>query len=103
VTGKPAGDDLLARKMTYPVIAALEAGGEAAEALRHAYGGPPAPTEDVAQLRALVERTGARTLTEAMAEREERAALAALRAAGLAEGALALCGEFARVAVGRDS
>ncbi|MSQ31064.1 MAG: polyprenyl synthetase family protein [Dehalococcoidia bacterium] len=103
VTGKPVGDDLLSRKMTVPVILALEADGADAAPLRRAYALDPVAGEDVAPLRALVERSGARARTEAMAEAEERAALEALRAAGADPAAIALCAAFARSAVGRES
>ncbi|MEX2445782.1 MAG: polyprenyl synthetase family protein [Dehalococcoidia bacterium] len=103
VTGKPVGDDLRSRKMTYPVIAALEAGGEPSAALRRAYGSPPADDAETTGLRALVDRTPARGLTETMAQREEQAALDALRAARVSDGTLALWAQFAREAVGRVS
>jgi len=101
LTGKPVGDDLLSRKMTCPVIAALGAGGDASMLLRRVYERPAQPGEDVAPLAALVAETGARALTQAMAEREEEAALAALRAAGVSAEVMALCVEFARAAVVR--
>ena len=101
VTGKPVGDDLLARKMTCPVIAALDAGGDDSALLRRAYEQPPLPGEDIATLANLVAKTGARTLTQTMAEREETAALDALRFAGLPADVIALCAEFARAAVVR--
>ena len=105
VTGKPVGDDLLTRKMTVPVIVALASGGADAAALRRAYAAAPAAGEgeDIEALRALVERSGARARTEAIAQAEERAALEALRAAGADPAAIALCAAFARSAVGRES
>jgi geranylgeranyl diphosphate synthase type I len=101
VTGKPVGDDLLSRKMTCPVIAALDAGGDASMLLRRAYEQPARPDEDVAPLAALVAETGARALTQTMAEREEAAALQALHDGGLAPEVIAWCTEFARAAVVR--
>ncbi|TAJ20346.1 MAG: polyprenyl synthetase family protein [Dehalococcoidia bacterium] len=101
VTGKPVGDDLLSRKMTYPVIAALDAGGDASMLLRRAYGQASKPGEDVAPLAALITETGARALTQSMAEHEEAAALGALRAGGLSPEVIAWCTEFARAAVVR--
>lgn len=101
LTGKPVGDDLLSRKMTFPVIAALDAGGDASMLLRRAYGQPARPGEDVAPLAALVAETGARALTQATAEREKAAALDALHAAGVAADVIALCIEFADAAVVR--
>ncbi|RJQ12325.1 MAG: polyprenyl synthetase family protein [Dehalococcoidia bacterium] len=101
LTGKPVGDDLLSRKMTCPVIAALDAGGDASALLRRAYGQPARPGEDVTPLAELVAQTGARALTQTMAEREETAALDALRSAGVAGDVIELCAEFARAAVVR--
>lgn len=101
VTGKPVGDDLLSRKMTCPVIVALEAGGDASAQLRRTYGQPSRPGEDVAPLAALVAETGARERTLEMARREESAGLDALRDAGVATGVVALCAEFAQAAVAR--
>lgn len=100
VTGKPVGDDLASRKMTYPVIVAMA--GTAGGRLRAAYEDRTAAAADVPALRALVEAAGARQVTEAMAEAEERAALDSLRAAGVDENAMRLCAEFARILVGRE-
>lgn len=100
VTGKPVGDDLASRKMTYPVIVAM-AGAEGAR-LRAAYEDRAGASADVPALRALVEAGDARAVTEAMAAAEERAALDSLRAAGVDENAMRLCTEFARILVGRD-
>ena len=106
VTGKPVGDDLASRKMTYPVIVAMA--GPQGDRLRAAYaasrgeGGNDAPP-DVAALRALLDAVDARAVTEAMAAAEERAALDSLRRAGVDETATTLCAEFARILVGRDS
>lgn len=101
LTGKPVGDDLLSRKMTCPVIAALDAGGDASALLRRAYEQPAQPGEDVTPLATLVSQTGARALTQAMAEWEETAALDALRGANLSPDVIALCAAFARAAVAR--
>lgn len=101
VTGKPVGDDLLSRKMTCPVIVALDAGGDASAQLRRAYQQSARPGEEVARLAALVAETGARELTLALARREESAALEALRGAGVEAEAIALCTEFAQAAVAR--
>jgi geranylgeranyl diphosphate synthase, type I len=101
ITGKPVGDDLASRKMTCPVIAALDAGGDASRLLRRAYEQRPRAGEDITPIANLIAETGARTLTQEMAEREEAAALDALREAGLASEAIALCAEFARAAVMR--
>lgn len=101
LTGKPVGDDLLSRKMTCPVIAAIDTLGDASRLFRRAYEQPARPGEDVSRLAALVEETGARALTQAMAEREEAAALQALLDGGVSSEAVALCTEFAHAAVVR--
>lgn len=106
VTGKPASDDLLARKMTYPVVSAMHANGSAepaARALREAYATPSAPGEDTTAIARLVEAAGGRARTQTMAEREEEAALDALRHAGLTASAIAACAEFTRAAIARTS
>lgn len=82
VTGKPTGDDLLARKMTYPVVAAIASGGDAARALHEVYGAPIQPS-DLDRVQALVEAGGGRAATEALAERETAAAYAALTRNGV--------------------
>jgi len=101
VTGKPVGDDLRARKMTLPVIAALEGGDETAARVAEAYARPPRPGEPVQALARLIERAGGRAAAERLAAERLEAGLAALRAAGLGGEALALCGELAGAAVGR--
>jgi len=89
VTGKPVGDDLSARKMTFPVIAGLESDGEAADALRAAYAAPPSSSDPIEAMGRWVAATGARDRTET------------LGAARLDEEATALLAEFAESAVGR--
>ncbi len=81
ITGKPANDDVRARKMTLPVIAAIEGGGDEADALARDYALPPVPGEDYAALAARVERLGGRAATVAFANTEESAARDALEAA----------------------
>jgi geranylgeranyl diphosphate synthase type I len=106
VTGKPAGDDLRARKRSLPVIAALEGGGEAAEEIARAYATPHDPDEDeshIERLAALIERAGGREAAEAAAQRHGERAVQSLRQAELDDESLALCREFASVAIGRVS
>ncbi|MCK8678287.1 polyprenyl synthetase family protein [Streptomyces lichenis] len=67
-TGKPADEDLRARKLTYllAVAARSAAGsGDAAAAEALAAGGASAGARDVARMRAAIERTGARAAVEA--------------------------------------
>jgi len=100
VTGKPVGDDLRTRKRTYPVVAAIAAGGEAGDALAAAYR-RPATVDDAAALADLVVAAGGRAATDELAEREVAAGLAALVAAGLGSGAQVACAAFAGALVGR--
>ena len=104
-TGKPAGDDLAARKQTWPVIAALasgraprleaayaEAGGEGAAA-------PP----DAEALAAEIEAAGGLAATEALARERLAAARAALGAAGLGPDARKAFEQFAALAAQREA
>ncbi|MFF4369895.1 family 2 encapsulin nanocompartment cargo protein polyprenyl transferase [Streptomyces sp. NPDC001594] len=59
-TGKPAGADLLARKKSLPVVAALTSGTEAGEELAALYAGPMTGDEDVPRAARAVERAGGR-------------------------------------------
>ena len=109
LTGKPAGDDLLARKMTLPVVAALEAEATAAAGgdggsgeLAKIYAVPATPDEDVAPLAALITRLGGRSATEEFADEHVRTGLAALSAAGLDEAGSEACRGFAAIVAGRD-
>jgi geranylgeranyl diphosphate synthase type I len=102
LTGKPVGDDLRLRKMTYPVIAALEHGADAAS-LREAYATAPSVDGDVEALAALVERLGGRSATERLAEEQVARGLEALRSAGVADTALRDLAEFAGAATARSS
>ena len=99
VTGKPVGDDLRSRKMTYPVVVALEAGGTAGAALADAYADPT--IDDIEALTRLVEDCGGREATEQLIAQEVGLARAAIHAAHLDAAALAACEEFATLASGR--
>ncbi|MEX1022880.1 MAG: polyprenyl synthetase family protein [Dehalococcoidia bacterium] len=105
VTGKPVGDDLLSRKMTYPVISALDAQDGAGESFRAAYAAPPGEGDRIDSMARWIETTGARASTEAMAREEQRHAMHAARSAagvpGLDGAALAMLEEYAEAAVGR--
>ncbi|WP_304523671.1 polyprenyl synthetase family protein [Actinocorallia sp. API 0066] len=61
VTGKPAHSDMLNRKKSLPVVAALTAGTPEAEALAAAYFSPT--DQDPAHLASLIEAAGGRTWT----------------------------------------
>ncbi|MEE8337669.1 MAG: polyprenyl synthetase family protein [Dehalococcoidia bacterium] len=102
VTGKPASDDLRARKMTLPVIAALESGGDEAETFARGYASPDDSDQHLAMLTGLIERLEGRAAAEQFAADQVREALAGLAAAGVDRDALALCKGFTDVAAGRD-
>jgi geranylgeranyl diphosphate synthase type I len=101
VTGKPVGDDLSARKMTYPVIVALESSEEAGALLLEAYRTLPSSDDRLDAMARWVESTGARAATEAKAREEMQLALDALTGAGLAADAVDVLTEYAEAAVGR--
>ena len=102
LTGKPVGDDLRLRKMTYPVIAALEASAGSQELLE-AYSTPPSSERAIEMLRGLIERLGGRDATERFAEEQVATGLEGLRAAGIRDNALRPLAEFARAATARSS
>lgn len=92
-TGKPAGADLLARKKSLPVVAALTSGTAAGEELAALYAGPMSG-DDVGRAAAAVERAGGRDWAQAhAADRMGRAVQQLSRAVpdlGAAGGLLAL-------------
>ncbi len=92
-TGKPAGADLLARKKSLPVVAALTSGTDAGEELAALYAGPMTGG-DVGRAAAAVERAGGRDWAQVhAADRMGRAVQQLSRAVpdlGAAGGLLAL-------------
>ena len=100
VTGKPVGDDLISRKQTYPVIAAIESGK--APALEAAYREPSGAPIDTATLADEIEGAGARAATQDLAAEQVRAALAALAPLSLGDD-LALFTELAELLAARDA
>ncbi|MGP3688411.1 family 2 encapsulin nanocompartment cargo protein polyprenyl transferase [Streptomyces sp. IBSNAI002] len=92
-TGKPAGADLLARKKSLPVVAALTSGTEAGEELAALYAGPMTG-DDVRRAADAVDRAGGRDWAQAhAADRMGRAVQQLSRAVpdlGAAGGLLAL-------------
>lgn len=103
VTGKPVGDDLGSRKMTYPVITALNGPAPTAERLSALYNSPPDADEDLGEMTRLIEEGGGRSATEARAGSERDRATAILEDAGIDPDALRQFTEFAAQAVGRVS
>jgi geranylgeranyl diphosphate synthase, type I len=106
VTGKAASDDVRQRKMTLPVIAAIDAGGPEAIALARDYASVAATADgdpSYAALVARIERLGGRAATAAFAASEERAALDALAPLALDEEWRAAFAEYAGLASFRDA
>jgi geranylgeranyl diphosphate synthase type I len=103
VTGKPVGDDLTSRKLTYPVLSAMAAGGEQGRALAHRYNEPSVGAAEVEELTALVTSAGGRAATERFAEEQRSLAVAALRAADVDEASVAVCEAYADLIVVRTS
>jgi geranylgeranyl diphosphate synthase type I len=101
VTGKPAGDDLAARKQTFPVVAALASG--AAPQLEAAYRRPAGEPLDAAALTAEIEAAGGREATEGLALEHRAAAREALDGAGLGADERALFEQFAALATSREA
>ena len=99
--GKQPGGDLLARKKTYPVLAALEgAPSPARDALAAAYAAVPVAGEDARALASLVEAAGGRVAAQRWADEQVAGARAALDRARLPAEARALLEEYLRVATG---
>src|SRR5690606_17839719 len=103
VTGKPVGDDLSARKMTYPIIQALDSSDEAGALFREAYRTPPGTGDRIDAMGRWVEATGARASTESRAREELARGMDALTGAGLSGDAISILAEYAEAAVGRVS
>lgn len=108
VTGKPAGADLVSRKKSLPVVAALDSGTGAGSRLAELYRRPAAPagegedTEEVALLARLVAEAGGRSWAEAMAVEQLGLALGSLREAAPDEPAAGRLAALARLACDRD-
>jgi geranylgeranyl diphosphate synthase type I len=79
-TGKPAGDDVRARKKSFPIVFALEhAVGADHQTLRSIYGADTMSSEGVLKVCAILERSGALAESERVADDYARRALAQLR------------------------
>ena len=79
-TGKPAGDDIAARKKSFPVVYALEhASEDDRRSLRRTYGAGIVSPEGVAEVLAVLERSGARAASEEAAARHAEEALSRLQ------------------------
>ncbi|WP_433722490.1 polyprenyl synthetase family protein [Nocardia sp. CA-129566] len=81
VTGKPTDGDLTRRKRTLPVVAALQASGDAAAELADLFASPdPMSAADVARATTLIEKAGGRDIAVAMAQNQIRRSLTLLPA-----------------------
>ena len=101
VTGKPVGDDIRSRKRTYPVLAAIEAGGDEADRLAGEYEQPARPHSDVSALSELIERLDGRLATERFVEGQRAAARAAIAPLNLGPAATADLESYALAAAAR--
>jgi geranylgeranyl diphosphate synthase type I len=103
VTGKPVFADLMARKKTLPVVAALTSGTPEAVALADIYAQPrPAAQSDLCRAAELIERAGGRQWCEAESLRRLRAAECHLESLDLAAGPKADICTLAAMLVERD-
>ncbi|MEU5994306.1 polyprenyl synthetase family protein [Spirillospora sp. NPDC047418] len=94
-TGKPAMSDLRSRKMSLPVVAALNAGTPEAARLAELYARSEPSEDDLAETAALVEAAGGRAWAELEAESRIQLAAEALLAARVPDSVRA---EFLRIA-----
>jgi len=82
-TGKPAGD-IPRRKKTLPVVYGLQhSAGKGKESLQTLYAQEFIVGEDIAEVKRVLEQSGARAYAENLAEQHYRRALAQLEATGL--------------------
>jgi geranylgeranyl diphosphate synthase type I len=102
VTGKPAGDDLTEGKRTVLVALALDALPPEDAKLLDGRLGTPLSAEEVALLRGLVERSGAREQVEQVIGRLTERALAALDAADVTDAARSVLRGLAAAATQRS-
>jgi geranylgeranyl diphosphate synthase type I len=101
VTGKPVGNDLRQRKVSLPVAAGLEHGGEESARLRELLAAELSDA-DVQEATALLDRSGAHEVTAAEAEKQLAAALAELERAPLEPGPREELAELARFVAARE-
>jgi geranylgeranyl diphosphate synthase type I len=101
VTGKPAGDDLVEGKRTVLVALALDGLGPDDRTLLDQSLGRPLSVPQVAELRALIEASGAREQVEQVITALTDRALAALDAAPVRDEARAVLRDLAAAATQR--
>lgn len=100
-TGKPAGDDLVEGKRTVLVALTLDGASQAAAQRLDSALGTPLSDADVAELRAIIDDSGARAQVEAVIGQLADRAVEALRAADLDEHATVVLTELAAAATQR--
>ena len=84
-TGKPAGEDITARKKSYPIVYALERASENdRRSLRRVYGADVVAPKAVAEVTAVLERCRARTASDEAVACHAEGALACLQRLDLA-------------------
>jgi geranylgeranyl diphosphate synthase type I len=101
-TGKPAWSDLRSHKKTFPVAAALAAGGAGAAELAALLATPSLTDGQVARVAALVEQAGGREAATSEATRRLGAALAAIDSPFFVAAAQAELAEVARFVIERE-
>ncbi|MGH9282626.1 MAG: polyprenyl synthetase family protein, partial [Acidimicrobiales bacterium] len=103
LTGKPVGEDLREGKPTTLYAYALAgAAGADAHLLAERFGAPDLTPDEIAELQAVLERTGARGQVERTIDERVDEALRALVRASLDTGATERLAELARFVAGRD-
>ena len=101
-TGKSASSDIATRKMTLPVILALEEGSaDVRRILRERYGSPPNEPDDEAAIRSLLEEAGAQARAAGAEQHHWQEAMQALEQLPLAAGWAELLRTFAQSFVQR--
>lgn len=100
-TGKSTSSDIARRKKTLPVVFALASDGSG-DALRALYRAAPAPEDDTAKVLELLETSGAREHTRALARRFSAEAEALLADIAIADDARDRLRTFARFIAERD-
>ncbi|MGH9178728.1 MAG: polyprenyl synthetase family protein [Acidimicrobiales bacterium] len=103
LTGKPVGEDLREGKPTALYAYALAGAPEAdARLLTGRFGAPDLSPGEIAELQAVLERSGARRRVERAIDEQVDEALTALHRAGLGPEATERLAELARFVAGRD-
>lgn len=103
MTGKPVGNDITARKKTYPLLAALHCGGEAGARLCDLLTRPELGGAQVCEAIGLIDAAGGREMAEHAARREMQHAFKVLAAVDFTPGAVGKLTALAHVMTHRHS